>query len=373
MGFSFVLLLVVTLFCPVQTRIKTCKPTEFSCGDKRTTCVPMIWRCDGDKDCLNGVDEEGCGIKTCKPTEFSCGDESKRCLPMRWRCDGDKDCQNGADEEGCDGDAPVTSKNQTEQSEGIKTCEPSEFSCGDKRKTCVPMRWRCDGDKDCLNGVDEEGCVTKNEDAPVTSKNQTEQSEGIKSCEPTEFSCGDKRKTCVPMRWRCDGDKDCLNGADEEGCVTKNEDAPVTSKNQTVKSEDGDAPVTSKNQTEQSEGIKTCKPTEFSCGDKRKTCLPMRWRCDGDKDCLNGVDEEGCDAPVTSKNQTEQSEGIKSCEPTEFSCGDKRTTCVPMRWRCDGDKDCLNGADEEGCVTKNEDAPVTSKNQTEQSEDLASA
>ncbi|XP_067314872.1 very low-density lipoprotein receptor-like isoform X18 [Pseudorasbora parva] len=316
MGFSFVLLLVVTLFCPVQTRIKTCKPTEFSCGDKRTTCVPMIWRCDGDKDCLNGVDEEGCGIKTCKPTEFSCGDESKRCLPMRWRCDGDKDCQNGADEEGCD--------------------------------------------------------------APVTSKNQTEQSEGIKSCEPTEFSCGDKRKTCVPMRWRCDGDKDCLNGADEEGCVTKNEDAPVTSKNQTVKSEDGDAPVTSKNQTEQSEGIKTCKPTEFSCGDKRKTCLPMRWRCDGDKDCLNGVDEEGCvtknkDAPVTSKNQTEQSEGIKSCEPTEFSCGDKRTTCVPMRWRCDGDKDCLNGADEEGCVTKNEDAPVTSKNQTEQSEDLASA
>ncbi len=39
-----------------------------------------------------------------------------------------------------------------------------------------------------------------------------------KICQPEHFSCGDERQSCVPMRWRCDGDTDCLNGADEKGC-----------------------------------------------------------------------------------------------------------------------------------------------------------
>ncbi len=39
-----------------------------------------------------------------------------------------------------------------------KTCQPEQFSCGDERQSCVPMRWRCDGDSDCLNGADEKGC-----------------------------------------------------------------------------------------------------------------------------------------------------------------------------------------------------------------------
>uniref|UniRef100_A0A8C2F6K5 Uncharacterized protein n=1 Tax=Cyprinus carpio TaxID=7962 RepID=A0A8C2F6K5_CYPCA len=250
MEISFMFLLVVTLSCPVQTSVKTCRPDQFSCGN--TMCVPMKWKCDGDNDCLNGADEEGCD-KRCRSTEFSCGDKYKACVPMRWRCDGNIDCLNGTDEEGCGEAAVITSQNQTAQSED-KSCRSTEFSCGDKYKACVPMRWRCDGNIDCLNGADEEGCD--------------------KSCRSTEFSCGDKHKTCVPMIWRCDGDNDCLNGADEEGCD------------------------------------KMCRSTEFSCGDKQKTCVPMRWRCDGDNDCLNGTDEEGCGEAVaiTSQNQKAQSE-----------------------------------------------------------------
>uniref|UniRef100_A0A9J8D6T4 Uncharacterized protein n=1 Tax=Cyprinus carpio carpio TaxID=630221 RepID=A0A9J8D6T4_CYPCA len=266
MEISFMFLLVVTLSCPVQTSVKTCRPDQFSCGN--TMCVPMKWKCDGDNDCLNGADEEGCD-KRCRSTEFSCGDKYKACVPMRWRCDGNIDCLNGADEEGCD-----------------KSCRSTEFSCGDKYKACVPMRWRCDGNIDCLNGADEEGC---GEAAAITSQNQTAPSED-KSCRSTEFSCGDKHKTCVPMIWRCDGDNDCLNGADEEGC---GEAAAITSQNQTAPSED-----------------KMCRSTEFSCGDKQKTCVPMRWRCDGDNDCLNGTDEEGCGeaAAITSQNQTAPNE-----------------------------------------------------------------
>ncbi|XP_039541802.1 low-density lipoprotein receptor-related protein 8-like isoform X6 [Pimephales promelas] len=158
--------------------------------------------------------------------------------------------------------------------------------------------------------------VSQDEDVPVTSKNQTVQNEEFKTCGSNHFNCGDERKSCVPLMWRCDGEKDCPNNADEEGCV-----------------------------------VKPCSSTEFSCGDERKTCLPMIWRCDGEKDCKNGADEEGC--------------VVKTSSPTVFRCGDKRNTSLPMRWRCDGEKDCPNGADEEGCVTQHEDAPVTSKNQTE--------
>uniref|UniRef100_A0A9J8CP39 Uncharacterized protein n=1 Tax=Cyprinus carpio carpio TaxID=630221 RepID=A0A9J8CP39_CYPCA len=265
MEISFMFLLVVTLSCPVQTSVKTCRPDQFSCGN--TMCVPMKWKCDGDNDCLNGADEEGCD-KRCRSTEFSCGDKYKACVPMRWRCDGNIDCLNGADEEGCGEAAVITSQNQTAQSEAVKTCRPNQFSCGDTK--CVSMRWKCDGDNDCLNGADEEGCD--------------------KSCRSTEFSCGDKYKACVPMRWRCDGNIDCLNGADEEGC---GEAAAITSQNQTAPSED-----------------KSCRSTEFSCGDKHKTCVPMIWRCDGDNDCLNGADEEGCGeaAAITSQNQTAPNE-----------------------------------------------------------------
>ncbi len=52
---------VFHLFCFSLVSDKTCQPNkEFSCGDKRQSCVPMIWRCDGDTDCMNGADEEGC-------------------------------------------------------------------------------------------------------------------------------------------------------------------------------------------------------------------------------------------------------------------------------------------------------------------------
>ncbi|XP_056127862.1 low-density lipoprotein receptor-like isoform X3 [Rhinichthys klamathensis goyatoka] len=270
MGMSFMFLLAVTLLCPVQTKTLAGSEAASTSQDPTSAARPF------------NVTEN--------VNKFS-----------------------------QDEDVPVTGKNQTVQNEEFKTYRSSHFSCGDERKSRVPIIWRCDGEKDCPNNADEEGCVSQDEDVPVTSKNQTVQNEEFKTYRSSHFSCGDERKSRLPIIWRCDGEKDCPNNADEEGCV-----------------------------------VKTCSPTEFSCGDKRKTCLPMRWRCDGDMDCLNGVDEEGC--------------VVKTCSPTEFSCGDKRKTCLPMRWRCDGDMDCLNGVDEKGCVTQHEDAPVTSKNRTVQNE-----
>lgn len=34
---------------------------EFSCGVGSTQCIPVFWKCDGEKDCDNGEDEVNCG------------------------------------------------------------------------------------------------------------------------------------------------------------------------------------------------------------------------------------------------------------------------------------------------------------------------
>lgn len=35
-----------------------------------------------------------------------------------------------------------------------KTCSPEAFQCPGSHM-CIPQRWKCDGDKDCPDGADE--------------------------------------------------------------------------------------------------------------------------------------------------------------------------------------------------------------------------
>lgn len=37
-------------------------------------------------------------------------------------------------------------------------------------------------------------------------------------CDNDQFQC--KNGHCVPFRWRCDADADCMDGSDEENCDT---------------------------------------------------------------------------------------------------------------------------------------------------------
>jgi len=45
------------------------------------------------------VSQNGCDLK-CEEDQFQC--KNGHCIPLRWHCDADADCIDGSDEESCD-------------------------------------------------------------------------------------------------------------------------------------------------------------------------------------------------------------------------------------------------------------------------------
>ncbi|XP_045538413.1 low-density lipoprotein receptor isoform X9 [Papilio machaon] len=246
---------------------RTCTSNEFRCKTGR--CIPLSWRCDNEKDCSDGSDEEPgtCKVEACGPEEFTCRGKHGECVPLTWMCDDNPDCSDGSDEKACN-----------------ETCRADEFTCGNGK--CIQQRWVCDGDDDCSDGSDEAKCP-----APT--------------CQPhAHFSCADGH--CISARWRCDRDIDCPDGSDEAGCPT----SPKV--------------------------ISPCVSTEFQCHD-RVTCVHKTWVCDGDRDCPDGGDE----APEICR-------GNVTCRIDQFQCKDH--SCIPGALYCNGEKDCPDGSDELNCT-----------------------
>ena len=75
----------------------------------------------------------------------------------------------------------------------------------------------------------------------------------------------------------------------------------------------------------------SCQEQDFSCPSGE--CLPSDWRCDGDDDCGDNADEQSCPP--------------RQCTQGEFRCLNGQ--CVAGSWRCDGAEDCQDGTDEAGC------------------------
>ena len=77
------------------------------------------------------------------------------------------------------------------------TCPDDEFQCADS--TCIPLKFQCDGTKDCLDGTDENDC----NEHPI--------------CHEDEKLCQIDQK-CIPKDYWCDKDPDCTDGSDEKNC-----------------------------------------------------------------------------------------------------------------------------------------------------------
>lgn len=263
----------------------SCLTGDFQCDE--LSCIPRAWTCDGDADCRDGSDELEalCKNITCGDQEFMCTD-TKRCIPAAWVCDGHNDCSKNdfSDEIDC---------NKT-------TCGP-EFTCPDG--TCLHLGYICDGDADCKDGSDENDCTLACNSA-------------------TEFTCV-SNVMCIPLKQRCDGKRDCLDSSDEEECFGVDEDAGSTAT------------------------AIICEQAEYMCRDGIE-CIRIQLVCDGKSDCFDGSDEVNCTASCTGKNCTtpiEHHRPSTACESPSRWC-DNKTVCVHIEDLCDDRPNCQDGSDE---------------------------
>nr|XP_022341960.1 basement membrane-specific heparan sulfate proteoglycan core protein-like isoform X4 [Crassostrea virginica] len=347
----------------------TCSPTrEFTCADGQ--CIDIRRKCDSVTDCFDGSDEIGCG---CRSDEYTCFSD-QTCIPQTRRCDRRRDCQDGSDEIDC-------------------PCLNDEFTCVSDRR-CVPLRNRCDGRRDCQDGTDESDCRGG-------------------SCSPFEFACNGGG--CVEAVKRCDGYFDCPDGSDELLCTTPTTlpptDRPLIitisppslrlregrqaqfrcqssrpAQLQWTRYGDGSLPARASvednlltipelqmtdagsylcavvGQEQRYFAIATldvqslvpptlppsgpCRPGEAVC--QNLQCINADYRCDGDRDCEDGSDED----PSLCNFE-------KLCEPNEFKCSNGK--CAMKIWRCDGDNDCGDDSDEQNCPSRKPGDPCDAK------------
>ncbi|XP_067677199.1 low-density lipoprotein receptor-related protein 4-like [Haliotis asinina] len=393
---QWVFLLSVFLLQVSESRV--CREgAEFECDDQ---CVPNHWRCDHDKDCVDGSDEINCSDKTCPPEYVYCASHNA-CISADWWCDGERDCDDGSDEHNCDNvtcPAPTTScasgskkcvlrrslcdgqrdcTDGSDEEECGKTCGPDHVMCRNDANTCIKVTWLCDGEFDCPNGTDEVNCrptcasdeVQCADDKCIKKvwlcDGDTDCSDGSDeaSCAPvncanSEFKCFDN--TCIPKTWTCDGEADCEDDSDEMGCPGKSNDTVVpevksdttsdpsrTSTESTLNSISTSQTSTSPTSTPMQHSTITT-PATSSAGQQGAClpgrfrcgggkCIPIRWRCDNQQDCLDNSDEMDC--------------GDTTCGPRYVQCGSGQ--CIPSPWMCDGQVDCDDGADEAGCPAAN--------------------
>ncbi|KAJ8937574.1 hypothetical protein NQ318_023105 [Aromia moschata] len=211
----------------IDCKVSTCDINEFTCKDGQCIaagfyCDSILDCDDGDslqtvkqmfveshalrrqKRLSDGSDERNCAPKIdCEPDEFACA--NNECIPKIFVCDSDLDCLDSSDEMKCD-----NIKNGTESKTHALSCEPPHKLCDNKTK-CISAAQLCDNRQDCEDGTDEGGQKCSE---GASGHADSELHGPALTCEYPSRLCDNATK-CVAVERLCDERDDCADGSDE--------------------------------------------------------------------------------------------------------------------------------------------------------------